>query len=110
MRPLSETLNLGDGRRASFEVIGDGTPLLYFQGGPGLSAALLRDDYLGRANQVIDRASDTGAACGHRWPSLYAAGAAMSHRRVSAMRTTGSLADERAASSTLPGGPDYFSM
>jgi pimeloyl-ACP methyl ester carboxylesterase len=44
MPPLSEHVELGDGRVASYEVIGDGPPLLYFQGGPGFSAALLRDD------------------------------------------------------------------
>jgi proline iminopeptidase len=44
MAPLSRSVNLGDGRRAAYEVIGDGAPLLYFQGGPGFSAALLRRD------------------------------------------------------------------
>jgi pimeloyl-ACP methyl ester carboxylesterase len=42
--PLSESIELGDGRRAAYEVIGHGEPLLYFQGGPGFSANLLRDD------------------------------------------------------------------
>jgi proline iminopeptidase len=41
---LSQSVELGDGRRAAFDVIGDGPPLLYFQGGPGFSAALLRHD------------------------------------------------------------------
>ena len=44
MGALSESVMLNDGRRAAFEVIGDGPPLLYFQGGPGFSAALLRQD------------------------------------------------------------------
>ena len=44
MGALSESVVLSDGRRAAFEVIGDGPPLLYFQGGPGFSAALLRHD------------------------------------------------------------------
>jgi pimeloyl-ACP methyl ester carboxylesterase len=41
---LSQSVELGGGRRAAFDVIGDGPPLLYFQGGPGFSAALLRQD------------------------------------------------------------------
>jgi pimeloyl-ACP methyl ester carboxylesterase len=41
---LAETIELGPGRRASYEVVGAGEPLLYFQGGPGFSANLLRDD------------------------------------------------------------------
>jgi pimeloyl-ACP methyl ester carboxylesterase len=44
MPPLSQSVDLGDGRRAAYEVIGDGAPLIYFQGGPGFSAALLRQD------------------------------------------------------------------
>ena len=44
MSGLSRTVDLGDGRQASYEVIGDGPPLLYFQGGPGFSAALLRPE------------------------------------------------------------------
>jgi proline iminopeptidase len=41
---LNQSVELSDGRRAAYEVIGDGPPLLYFQGGPGFSAALLRHD------------------------------------------------------------------
>jgi pimeloyl-ACP methyl ester carboxylesterase len=37
-------VELGADREAAYEVIGDGPPLLYFQGGPGFSAALLRRD------------------------------------------------------------------
>ena len=44
MTALRETVELSGGRRASYEVIGDGEPALYFQGGPGFSASLLRDD------------------------------------------------------------------
>jgi proline iminopeptidase len=44
MPALSESVDLGEGRRAAYEVIGDGAPLIYFQGGPGFSAALLRQD------------------------------------------------------------------
>jgi proline iminopeptidase len=44
MPALSESVDLGKDRRAAYEVIGDGAPLLYFQGGPGFSAALLRQD------------------------------------------------------------------
>jgi pimeloyl-ACP methyl ester carboxylesterase len=44
MPSLSESVDLGGGRRASYEVIGHGAPVLYFVGGPGCSAALLRHD------------------------------------------------------------------
>jgi pimeloyl-ACP methyl ester carboxylesterase len=44
MPGLRQSLELTDGRRAAYEVVGDGTPLFYFQGGPGFSAALLRQD------------------------------------------------------------------
>jgi proline iminopeptidase len=44
MSGLTQRVNLGEGRQASYEVIGDGPPLLYFQGGPGFSAALLRPE------------------------------------------------------------------
>lgn len=44
MPGLGQTVDLGGGRRAAYEVIGDGPPLFYFQGGPGFSAALLRPD------------------------------------------------------------------
>jgi pimeloyl-ACP methyl ester carboxylesterase len=38
------SLDLGACRRAEYEAIGDGEPLLYFTGGPGENAAILRDD------------------------------------------------------------------
>ena len=44
MAALRETVALPDGRRASYEVVGRGEPAFYFQGGPGFSANLLRDD------------------------------------------------------------------
>lgn len=44
MPPLCESVELPDGGRAAYEVVGRGEPLLYFQGGPGFSASLLRDD------------------------------------------------------------------
>jgi pimeloyl-ACP methyl ester carboxylesterase len=44
MTALRDTVALGGGRRASYEVIGSGEPAIYFQGGPGFSASLLRDD------------------------------------------------------------------
>ncbi|MGH2914354.1 MAG: alpha/beta fold hydrolase [Solirubrobacteraceae bacterium] len=43
MPPLRESVDVGPGRVASFEAIGRGPPLFYFVGGPGFSAALLRD-------------------------------------------------------------------
>jgi len=44
MGALADRVDLGGGREASYEVIGAGPPLLYFQGGPGFSAALLRPE------------------------------------------------------------------
>src|SRR5580704_1363476 len=44
MTGLTQRVDLGGGRKASYEVIGDGPPVLYFQGGPGFSAALLRPE------------------------------------------------------------------
>jgi proline iminopeptidase len=44
MSALADRVDLGAGRHASYEVIGDGAPLLYFPGGPGFSAALLRPE------------------------------------------------------------------
>jgi proline iminopeptidase len=41
---LSRSVELSPGRRATYEVVGEGQPVLYFQGGPGYSASLLRDD------------------------------------------------------------------
>jgi pimeloyl-ACP methyl ester carboxylesterase len=44
MTGLRDMVELANGRTASYEVIGSGEPALYFQGGPGFSAGLLRDD------------------------------------------------------------------
>jgi proline iminopeptidase len=44
MTALRESVALPDGRQASYEVVGRGEPALYFQGGPGFTAKLLRDD------------------------------------------------------------------
>jgi len=44
MPPLRDSVDLPGGGRAAYEVIGEGEPLLYFQGGPGNSARLLRED------------------------------------------------------------------
>jgi proline iminopeptidase len=44
MTALRELVELPGDRRASYEVIGDGEPALYFMGGPGYSASFLRDD------------------------------------------------------------------
>lgn len=51
MPPLRDSVDLPGGGRAAYEVIGEGEPLLYFQGGPGNSASLLRED----AELVSDR-------------------------------------------------------
>jgi pimeloyl-ACP methyl ester carboxylesterase len=44
MAALRESVELPGGRRATYEVVGEGEPLLYFPGGPGYGANLLRDD------------------------------------------------------------------
>jgi proline iminopeptidase len=44
MAALRDSVELAGGRRASYEVVGEGEPLLYFPGGPGYGAGLLRDD------------------------------------------------------------------
>lgn len=44
MAALRESVDLPNGGRAAYEVVGGGEPLLYFPGGPGFSASLLRDD------------------------------------------------------------------
>ena len=44
MPALRDSVELSGGRRASYEVVGQGEPLLYFPGGPGEGAGLLRDD------------------------------------------------------------------
>lgn len=44
MRALTDTVTLPRGRTASYEVVGTGEPVLYFQGGPGFSASLLREE------------------------------------------------------------------
>jgi proline iminopeptidase len=41
---LRESIDLPEGGRAAYQVVGRGEPMLYFQGGPGFSASLLRDD------------------------------------------------------------------
>ena len=51
MPALSERVELGRGRTAAYEAIGDGPPMFYFQGGPGFSAALLRSE----AELIADR-------------------------------------------------------
>jgi proline iminopeptidase len=44
MAALRDSVELSGGRRASYEVVGEGEPLLYFPGGPGYGAGLHRDD------------------------------------------------------------------
>lgn len=44
MSALEGSIELGAGRHAAYEVIGEGEPILYFQGGPGFGASLLRDE------------------------------------------------------------------
>ena len=40
----AEIIALGDGRRATYEVVGEGEPAIWFEGGPGFNAALGRGD------------------------------------------------------------------
>src|SRR3984885_12625026 len=65
MPPLSQSVELGADRRAAYEVIGEGPPLFYFQGGPGFSAALLRSEAELLADRfsvyLIDRAGTGGS-------------------------------------------------
>jgi proline iminopeptidase len=42
----TRSIELSSGHRATYEVVGHGESILYFQGGPGYSASLLRDDAL----------------------------------------------------------------
>jgi proline iminopeptidase len=42
--PLAEILTLEDGRTVEWEAVGDGPPLMWVEGGPGLSAHLARPD------------------------------------------------------------------
>lgn len=53
MPALSERVELTGGRTAAYEVIGNGPPMFYFQGGPGFSAATLRSE----AELIADRFS-----------------------------------------------------
>ena len=71
---LSESVELSPGRRAAYEAIGEGEPILYFQGGPGYGAGLLRDD----ARLLADRFAvylidphGSGGSSPPRDPSLY---------------------------------------
>lgn len=51
MTALGESIEIPGAGRAAYEIVGRGEPLLYFQGGPGFSANLLRDS----AALVADR-------------------------------------------------------
>ncbi len=66
MPALSQSVELAGGARAAYEVIGDGPPLFYFQGGPGFSAALLRPEAELLADHfsvfLIDPAGSGGSA------------------------------------------------
>lgn len=43
MSGLASSIELSGGRQASHEVVGEGEPMLFFQGGPGFGAAPLRE-------------------------------------------------------------------
>jgi proline iminopeptidase len=68
------TVQLGDGRVATYEVIGDGDPILYFQGGPGFGANLLREDARLLADRFAVHLIDphgSGGSTAPRDPSQY---------------------------------------
>jgi proline iminopeptidase len=69
MSALSQSVELGGGRRAAYEVIGDGAPLFYFQGGPGFSAALLRQEALLLADHFAVHLIDPAGSGGSTPPS-----------------------------------------
>ncbi len=69
MPALSQYVDLGDGRRAAYEVIGEGPPLFYFQGGPGFSAALLRPEAELLADQFRVHLVDPAGSGGSTPPS-----------------------------------------
>jgi proline iminopeptidase len=69
MPALSQSVELEGGRRAAYEVIGDGAPLFYFQGGPGFSAALLRPEALLLADDFAVYLVDPAGSGGSTAPS-----------------------------------------
>ncbi len=74
MPALRESIELGDGRRAAYEVVGEGDPILYFQGGPGFSASLLRDEAKVLADKFAVYLIDphgSGGSTAPSDPSLY---------------------------------------
>lgn len=74
MSRLRDTVELPNGRTASYEVIGSGEPAIYFQGGPGFSASLLRDDARLLADLFAVHLIDTpgtGASSPPEEPSAY---------------------------------------
>jgi pimeloyl-ACP methyl ester carboxylesterase len=71
---LRDTIELSAGRRAAYEVIGEGKPILYFQGGPGFGASLLRDDAKLLADRLAVYLIDphgSGGSTPPAAPSLY---------------------------------------
>lgn len=74
MSALRDTVALPGGRRASYEVVGSGEPALYFQGGPGFTANLLRDDAKLLADRFAVHLIDppgSGRSSAPRDPSQY---------------------------------------
>lgn len=69
MSALRDSIELPGGGRAAFEVVGSGEPLLYFQGGPGFSAAPLRDDALLLADRFAVHLIDPHGAGGSAPPA-----------------------------------------
>jgi proline iminopeptidase len=69
MPALSQSVELEGGRRAAYEVIGEGAPLFYFQGGPGFSAALLRPEALLLADDFAVYLVDPAGSGGSTAPS-----------------------------------------
>jgi pimeloyl-ACP methyl ester carboxylesterase len=74
MPRTSTTVDLPDGRVAGYEVIGSGKPLLYFTGGPGENAAILRGDAELLADQFavyLIEPHGSGVSSPPEDPSLY---------------------------------------
>ena len=81
MDALHESVALPDGGRAAYEVMGAGEPLLYFQGGPGFSAKLLRDDAALLADRFAVHLIDPHGSGGSTPPGDPAADDHLGHAR-----------------------------
>ena len=81
MAALRESIGLPDGRRASYEVVGEGEPVLYFPGGPGFGGSLLRDDAALLADRFAVHLIDPHGSGGSTPPSDMSAYDHVGHAR-----------------------------